>query len=65
MLVKDFQRLLRTYHGGQDDAWRAGSEGVSAVTADGYLCRVENVNNLAEDGVVFTLVFLADQLDVS
>lgn len=29
-----------------------------------YLCRVENVDYLAEDGVVFALVFLADQLNV-
>lgn len=29
-----------------------------------YLCCVENVDYLAEDGVVFALVFLANQLDV-
>lgn len=37
---------------------------VVVVMVDRYLCCVENVDYLAEDGVVFTLVFLADQLNV-
>lgn len=36
----------------------------ASVVMGGYLCGVENVNYPAEDRAAFTLMFLADELNV-
>lgn len=45
-------------------SWGAAAAKLQQTSVTGYLCGVENVDYLAEDGVAFALVFLADQLDV-